>query len=245
MTLPCSLSKHMVCNEVWSWNTKAQLRLIHTIKQSQFSVTCNFTDTWGSIRKFPNGISFSILTAFTFKSLPSQPNTGSPASVLLLEALVNILCSELRKCCLQPSWTISMSWHLIPFNANFSSEHQKSQTVLHLDSTEGAGQQSCHYWSETGAQTKQGDQYCCYGGETKLQCTTYFSGNSLRPNLPTGIIKCLCTDVASEFWPCSKNLRQTLTHTSKQSAGNSHWNNLSSLLQMQRWINSFKKESVT
>jgi hypothetical protein len=94
----CMLSKHMVCNEVGSQTTKAQFPFIHTVKQSKFSVTHNFTDTWGLIRKFTNNISFPCCS---LQSIPSQPKTGSPASVSLLEALANILCLEIWKCCLQ------------------------------------------------------------------------------------------------------------------------------------------------
>jgi hypothetical protein len=127
----------MVCKEVGSQNTKAQLPLVHTVKQSKFSVTRNFTDTWGLIRKFTNNISFPCCP---LQSIPSQPKTEAQQVFHCWKHLLTPSVQKYESAVYSCPWTVQVSWHLTPLNAYFSSAHQKSQAVLHLGSTDGAGQ---------------------------------------------------------------------------------------------------------
>jgi hypothetical protein len=95
---------------------------------------------------------------------------------------------------------ILMSWHLTPLEANFSSEHQKSWKVLHPDSTESVQDKSLVITDQTSVHR----QSRVSSSIIMVEKPSFSTPLILRTNLPTGIIKHLCTDVASQFVPGRK-----------------------------------------
>lgn len=103
------------------------------------------------------------------------------------------------------SWIILMSWHLIPLNANFSSEHQKSWTVLHVDSTEGLSLLEIK-WSTDKAGWAGVSLW--WRNQAPVH---HFAGNS--QSKPSCRHHKMCVQMWLTVCPCRKNLWQLAHHT--------------------------------